>query len=163
MDYKFNCSWAPCNKIPSRHASTCRLNGWASQKGYIRLSLDHFILQCYVIISVSLRLATYIYSCLFQDIRGSESVCKVILNKVGLEGWRLGTSRVFLRYFHEEKLLLLLKDMEDKAILIQKIFRGWSTRKRYNRGWERVTGQTTKDIRKSCGAMNLQSSSCLLQ
>jgi myosin-3 len=65
-----------------------------------------------------------------QEVRGSESVCKIILDKVGLKGWRLGKSRVFLRYFHEEKLQLLLKDMEDKAVLIQRIFRGWSTRKR---------------------------------
>ncbi len=56
-------------------------------------------------------------------------MCKVILDKVGLEGWRLGRSRVFLRYYHEEKLHLVLKDIEDKAILIQKIFRGWRTRK----------------------------------
>lgn len=64
-----------------------------------------------------------------QSIRGSESAVQVILKKAGLEGWQLGRSRVFLRYYHEERLHLLLKDMEDKAVLIQKVFKGWRTRK----------------------------------
>ena len=59
----------------------------------------------------------------------SEHACQIILDKAGITGWRLGRSRVFLRYFHEEKLQLLLKEMEDKAILIQKVYRGYRTRK----------------------------------
>ena len=53
----------------------------------------------------------------------------MILRKAGVDGWQLGKSRVFLRYYHEDKLHLMLKDVEDKTILIQKVYRGWSTRK----------------------------------
>lgn len=56
--------------------------------------------------------------------------CRVILDKAGLENWKIGSSRVFLRYYHQEKLQLMLKDIEDKAILIQSTFRGYITRKR---------------------------------
>lgn len=62
--------------------------------------------------------------------KASEHTCQVIIDKAGITGWRLGQSRVFLRYFHEEKLQLLLKEMEDKTILIQKVYRGYSARKR---------------------------------
>ena len=64
-----------------------------------------------------------------QSVKASEHACQIILDKAGITGWRLGRSRVFLRYFHEEKLQLLLKEMEDKAILIQKVYRGYRTRK----------------------------------
>ena len=65
-----------------------------------------------------------------QNVKSSEHTCQVILDKAGITGWRLGRSRVFLRYFHEEKLQLLLKEMEDKTILIQKVYQGYSARKR---------------------------------
>ena len=64
-----------------------------------------------------------------QSVKASEHACQFILDKAGITGWRLGRSRVFLRYFHEEKLQLLLKEMEDKAVLIQKVYRGYHTRK----------------------------------
>ena len=64
-----------------------------------------------------------------QSVKASEHACQIILDKAGITGWRLGRSRVFLRYFHEEKLQLLLKEMEDKAVLIQKVYRGYHTRK----------------------------------
>ena len=64
-----------------------------------------------------------------QSVKASEHACQIILDKAGITGWRLGRSRVFLRYFHEEKLQLLLKEMEDKAVLIQKVYRGYRTRK----------------------------------
>jgi len=54
----------------------------------------------------------------------------VILEKAVLSGWQMGKSRVFLRYFHEERLNLLLRDQEKKATLLQKRYRGYSTRKR---------------------------------
>lgn len=56
--------------------------------------------------------------------------CSDILTKAGIAGWRMGQSRVFLRYYHEERLQLMLKDIDDKAILIQKFFRGYLARKR---------------------------------
>ena len=65
-----------------------------------------------------------------QDVKLTEGACQVILEKAGLTGWRLARSRVFLRYYHEQSLQLLLKAMEDSAILIQRTFRGHRARKR---------------------------------
>ena len=65
-----------------------------------------------------------------QDVKLTEATCQVILDKAGLTGWRLARSRVFLRYFHEQKLQLILKSMEDGAVLIQRIYRGHRARKR---------------------------------
>lgn len=64
-----------------------------------------------------------------QKIKGTVAACSEILNKAGLTGWRMGQSRVFLRYYHKETLQLMLKDMDDKAILIQKAVRGFLARK----------------------------------
>ena len=64
-----------------------------------------------------------------QKIKGTVAACSEILNKAGLTGWRMGQSRVFLRYYHKETLQLMLKDMDDKAILIQKTIRGFLARK----------------------------------
>ncbi len=58
-----------------------------------------------------------------------EVACLEILDKAGITGWTIGKSRVFLRYYHQDKLQLLVKEMEDKATLIQKVFRGYATRK----------------------------------
>ena len=66
-----------------------------------------------------------------QRVKGTVVACSDILNKAGLTGWKMGRSRVFLRYYHEEKLQLMLKAIDDKAILIQKIYRGHLARKWY--------------------------------
>ena len=67
--------------------------------------------------------------CVSQDVKLTEGACQVILDKAGLTGWRLARSRVFLRYYHEQRLQLLLKAMEDSATLVQKIYRGYRARK----------------------------------
>ena len=67
--------------------------------------------------------------CVSQDVKLTEGACQVILDKAGLTGWQLARSRVFLRYYHEQGLQLLLKAMEDSATLIQKIYRGYRARK----------------------------------
>ena len=72
----------------------------------------------------------FVLSFTSQKVKGTVLACSDILKKAGIVGWRMGQSRVFLRYYHEEKLQLMLKDIDDKAILIQKTFRGYLARKR---------------------------------
>lgn len=62
--------------------------------------------------------------------KSSVVTCTTILERVGLTGWRVGRSRVFLRYFHEDQLRLMTKDMEDRATLIQSRYRGHVARRR---------------------------------
>ena len=64
-----------------------------------------------------------------QRVKGTTVVCSEILKKAGLSGWRMGQSRVFLRYYHEEKLQLLLKKLDDKALILQRVYRGHLARK----------------------------------
>ena len=64
-----------------------------------------------------------------QRVKGTTVACSEILKKAGLSGWRMGQSRVFLRYYHEEKLQLLLKKLDDKALILQRVYRGRLARK----------------------------------
>ena len=66
---------------------------------------------------------------MMKDVKLNEATCQVILNKAGMTGWKLARSRVFLRYYHEQRLQLILKEMEDGAIRIQRIYRGYRARK----------------------------------
>ena len=61
--------------------------------------------------------------------KGTTVICSEILKKAGLTGWRMGQSRVFLRYYHEEKLQLMLKKLDDKALILQRVYRGRLARK----------------------------------
>jgi hypothetical protein len=82
--------------------------------------------------------------CVSQDVKLTEGACQVILDKAGLTGWQLARSRVFLRYYHEQGLQLLLKAMEDSATLIQKIYRGYRARKMFKPLKEKRRLQTTQ-------------------
>lgn len=64
-----------------------------------------------------------------QRVKGTTVACSGILKKAGLTGWRMGQSRVFLRYYHEEKLQLMLKNLDDKALILQRVYRGRLARK----------------------------------
>lgn len=64
-----------------------------------------------------------------QSAKPCEAGCREVLTKTGLTGWTIGKSRVFLRYYHQDRLQLLLKEMEDKAVLIQKVYKGYVARK----------------------------------
>ncbi|CAI8008952.1 Myosin-IIIa [Geodia barretti] len=79
-----------------------------------------------------------------EDVKLTEGACQVILDKAGLTGWRLARSRVFLRYYHEQRLQLLLKAMEDSATLVQKIYRGYRARKMFKPLKEKGRLQTTQ-------------------
>ena len=61
--------------------------------------------------------------------KGTTIICSEILKKAELTGWRMGQSRVFLRYYHEEKLQLMLKKLDDKALILQRVYRGRLARK----------------------------------
>ncbi|KAM6215284.1 myosin-IIIa [Rhynchocyon petersi] len=63
----------------------------------------------------------------------SPDTCAFILEKVGLEHWALGKTKVFLKYYHVEQLNLMRKQTIDKLILIQACVRGFLGSRRYHK------------------------------
>ncbi|XP_071844777.1 myosin-IIIb-like isoform X2 [Apostichopus japonicus] len=59
--------------------------------------------------------------------------CKVILERVRMADWMLGKTKVFLKYYHQDKLEDELKALGKKVIQGQKVVRGFLARRRFAR------------------------------
>ncbi|XP_045910344.1 myosin-IIIb isoform X2 [Micropterus dolomieu] len=70
-----------------------------------------------------------------------------ILEQAKLEHWVLGTTKVFLRYYHVEQLNLLLREVIARVVVMQAYTKGWLGARRYRK---------EKDKRKR-GAILIQS------
>ncbi|XP_016113592.1 myosin-IIIa-like [Sinocyclocheilus grahami] len=57
--------------------------------------------------------------------------CAVILEKVKLENWALGKTKVFLKYYHAEQLNLMVRQTTDRIVLVQAYVRGLLAFRRY--------------------------------
>lgn len=57
--------------------------------------------------------------------------CKVILEKAGLTDWMVGKTKVFLKYYHQDKLEDAMKLLGQKAIHGQRIIRGFLARRAF--------------------------------
>eukprot|EP00054_Salpingoeca_dolichothecata_P009067 m.51369 g.51369 ORF g.51369 m.51369 type:complete len:987 (+) comp18146_c0_seq1:26-2986(+) len=57
--------------------------------------------------------------------------CDKILTKANLSGWQVGKTKVFLRFYHQDKLSELMAPFSPAAITLQKIARGFIARRRY--------------------------------
>uniref|UniRef100_A0A1X7U738 non-specific serine/threonine protein kinase n=1 Tax=Amphimedon queenslandica TaxID=400682 RepID=A0A1X7U738_AMPQE len=70
---------------------------------------------------------------LFTDtsVKLSKENCIKILEKAQITDWKIGKSRIFLRYYHKERLNSLLHAQEGSATIIQKVFRGYKSRRIY--------------------------------
>ncbi|XP_075896017.1 LOW QUALITY PROTEIN: myosin-IIIb [Nelusetta ayraudi] len=60
-----------------------------------------------------------------------------ILERAKLENWVLGTTKVFLRYYHVEQLNLLLREVIARVVVLQAYTKGWLGARRYRRERER--------------------------
>ncbi|XP_038654074.1 myosin-IIIa isoform X4 [Scyliorhinus canicula] len=60
-------------------------------------------------------------------------ICAAILEKVKLENWVLGKTKVFLKYYHVEQLNLMKKEITDRIMLVQAYVKGWVGAKKYRR------------------------------
>ncbi|KAG5850439.1 hypothetical protein ANANG_G00082450 [Anguilla anguilla] len=65
-----------------------------------------------------------------EDPPESPETCAAILEKVKLENWALGKTKVFLKYHHVEQLNLMMSRTIDGIILLQACVRGWLGAKR---------------------------------
>ncbi|KAI6649740.1 hypothetical protein LOD99_6529 [Oopsacas minuta] len=64
-----------------------------------------------------------------EKIKPNANVCLKILAKVGLTEFKIGRSKIFLKYFHQDHLNRVLINMNKHAITLQKHYRGYITRK----------------------------------
>uniref|UniRef100_A0A671YXQ8 non-specific serine/threonine protein kinase n=1 Tax=Sparus aurata TaxID=8175 RepID=A0A671YXQ8_SPAAU len=60
-----------------------------------------------------------------------------ILQRAKLEGWVLGTTKVFLRYYHVEQLNLLLREVIARVVIMQAYTKGWLGARRYRKEREK--------------------------
>ena len=54
-----------------------------------------------------------------------------ILQKLGFLNWKIGKTKVFLKYYHAEKLSHMFEEMNKKATVIQCAIRGWMARRSF--------------------------------
>lgn len=59
--------------------------------------------------------------------------CRILLMRLKLDGWALGKSKVFLKYYHVEFLSKMFEEQSRKVILVQACVRRWLARVRYGR------------------------------
>ncbi|KAJ8396803.1 hypothetical protein AAFF_G00014020 [Aldrovandia affinis] len=72
-----------------------------------------------------------------EDPPVSSETCATILEKVKLENWVLGKTKVFLKYYHVEQLNLMMRRTTDGIILLQACVRGWLGARRFRRMQEK--------------------------
>ncbi|XP_034246808.1 myosin-IIIb-like [Thrips palmi] len=59
--------------------------------------------------------------------------CRLLLVRLHLDGWALGKTKVFLKYYHVEYLAKLYEEQVRQVVLVQAVVRGWLARLRYRR------------------------------
>lgn len=67
------------------------------------------------------------------DLPTNEASCRQILRRSQLKEWQIGRSKVFLKYWHTEKLGEQLQKAQEAVITIQKSARGFLARRKYKR------------------------------
>ena len=61
---------------------------------------------------------------------GSQGTCRSILDNAGVEGYCVGKTKVFLRYWHVDQLNAAVKPVQLGAIALQSVVRGFLARQR---------------------------------
>ncbi|XP_052862446.1 myosin-IIIb [Anopheles cruzii] len=64
--------------------------------------------------------------------------CRLLLVRLKMDGWALGKSKVFLKYYHVEYLSKLYEEHVRKIILVQACVRRWLAKALYRREKQRV-------------------------
>ncbi|TDH06699.1 hypothetical protein EPR50_G00116980 [Perca flavescens] len=62
-----------------------------------------------------------------------EERCRSVLQQAKLQGWQMGSSKVFLRYWQADQLNDRCYQLHKKIITCQKVVRGWLARQRVHR------------------------------
>ncbi|KAK6166430.1 hypothetical protein SNE40_023124 [Patella caerulea] len=64
--------------------------------------------------------------------------CQILLERLGLQNWALGRTKVFLKYYHTEQLARLFENQNKKIVMVQACIRMFIARSRfYKLRWKR--------------------------
>lgn len=78
-----------------------------------------------------------------ENVDVTKDNCRLLLIRLKMEGWAIGKSQVFLKYYNEEYLARLYETQVRKIIKIQSILRGFLTKCQMNK--------RIKEQKKDCG------------
>lgn len=68
-----------------------------------------------------------------ERVIANRETCKLLLIRLNMDGWALGKSKVFLKYYHVEYLSRLYEDEIKKIIRVQAYARRWLAKRRAER------------------------------
>ncbi|CAB4009295.1 myosin-IIIa isoform X2, partial [Paramuricea clavata] len=66
-----------------------------------------------------------------ENVRPDALSCKAILRAAGLDHWLVGKTKIFLKYYHVEKLGAILEKYRHSVVLVQRAVRAWLQRRRF--------------------------------
>ncbi|KAJ8735502.1 hypothetical protein PYW07_007122 [Mythimna separata] len=68
-----------------------------------------------------------------EQVKPNRDSCRLLLLRLKMDGWALGKSKVFLKYYHVEVLARIYEEQIRKVVLVQACVRGWLARRTYQR------------------------------
>lgn len=68
-----------------------------------------------------------------ENVEITRENCRLLLIRLKMEGWVIGKSQVFLKYYNEEYLSRLYETQVRKIVKIQSIMRGFLAKCKLNR------------------------------
>ncbi|XP_069361962.1 myosin-IIIb-like isoform X2 [Maniola hyperantus] len=68
-----------------------------------------------------------------EEVKPNRDSCRLLLLRLKMDGWALGKSKVFLKYYHVEVLARIYEEQIRKIILVQACARAWLARKNFLR------------------------------
>lgn len=83
-----------------------------------------------------------------ENVDMTKDNCRLLLIRLKMEGWIIGKTKVFLKYYNEEYLSRLYETQVRKIIKIQCMLRAFLARKKMNRVTQKRkdTGEMKKKI-----------------
>nr|CAD7201021.1 unnamed protein product [Timema douglasi] len=72
-----------------------------------------------------------------ERVVASRDNCRLLLVRLKMDGWALGKTKVFLKYYHVEYLSKLYEEQVRKIVMVQACVRRWLARVKYQRAkWQ---------------------------
>ncbi|XP_041975163.1 myosin-IIIb-like isoform X2 [Aricia agestis] len=68
-----------------------------------------------------------------ERVTPDRDTCRLLLLRLKMDGWALGKSKVFLKYYHVELLAKIYEEQSKKIVKVQAYVRGWLARRYYMR------------------------------
>lgn len=82
-----------------------------------------------------------------EKVTANRDNCRLLLVRLKMDGWALGKSKVFLKYYHVEILVKLYDEQVHKVVLVQACVRRWLAR---------IQCRRSRDERKTRSVLTLQ-------